>query len=115
MIDLFPISYLMLIIRTNSALNGNAMLEKDRILTRAKTTLFRIGGEDKSGKAFDPVHDRVFELDEISKDIIKLIDGRNSIEDIMKALSQEYDVAQEEIESDVYNFLKEITELGIVK
>ena len=55
---------------------------------------------------------QIFELNLLGADIWKLCDGRRSVEQIVEELQEGYDVARDELESDVREFVEEMKERG---
>ena len=59
-------------------------------------------------------NEAIFSLNETAKAIWKKLDGRKTLKDIIKELSQEYDASLEEVEKDVLGFIEELLKRNIV-
>lgn len=59
--------------------------------------------------------ERVFSPDDIAVAVLKLCDGQRSVNDIAKALSQEYQAPLEEITNDIAAMLQDLADKGVVK
>ena len=53
-------------------------------------------------------------LNETGSGIWQLLDGRNSIEDIVNIISSEFDVSREQAEKDTLDFIEELVEKDMV-
>jgi len=53
-------------------------------------------------------------LNETGSGIWQLLDGRNSIEDIINIISSEFDVSREQAEKDTLDFIEELVEKDMV-
>lgn len=53
-------------------------------------------------------------LNETGSGIWQLLDGRNSIEDIINIISSEFDVSREQAEKDTLGFIEELIEKDMV-
>ena len=53
-------------------------------------------------------------LNETGSGIWQLLDGRNSVEDIINIISSKFDVSREEAEKDTLDFIKELEEKDMV-
>lgn len=58
--------------------------------------------------------DSIHNLDEIASVIYKMIDGKNSLDDILTILCNDYDVDQETAKKDLLEFVGELQEKGII-
>jgi pyrroloquinoline quinone biosynthesis protein D len=58
--------------------------------------------------------ERVLMPDEIAVSILKLCDGKTSVEAIAEILARDYQAPQDVIEGDVLEMLRELAEKGIV-
>jgi hypothetical protein len=71
----------------------------------------------REGKAVvkDPQNDLFFPMDEVGTIIWDMIDGVNSINDIVSAITSEYDVSTDVAQKDTETFIKELFELGLIE
>ncbi len=53
-------------------------------------------------------------LNETGSGIWQLLDGRNSVEDIINIISSQFDVSREEAEKDTLDFIEELIEKDMV-
>ena len=58
--------------------------------------------------------DELFTLNETGKAIWKLLDGRNSLDDVIAKITLEYDGLEETISQDVIGLVEELTNRGIL-
>ncbi len=58
--------------------------------------------------------ERVLMPDEIAVSILKLCDGKTSVEAIAETLAREYQAPRDVVEADVLEMLKDLAEKGIV-
>lgn len=58
--------------------------------------------------------ERVLMPDEIAVSVLKLCDGKTSVEEIAETLAREYQAPREVVEADVLEMLKDLVEKGIV-
>jgi pyrroloquinoline quinone biosynthesis protein D len=58
--------------------------------------------------------ERVLMPDEIAVSILKLCDGKTSVEAIAETLAREYQAPRDVVETDVLEMLKDLAEKGIV-
>ena len=63
---------------------------------------------DRSGKEVLLFPEGILELNETARDIVARCDGKTSVESLIAALAQEYDVAIAEMQSDVLEYLREL-------
>lgn len=56
--------------------------------------------------------ERVFEPDETAADILKLCDGKRSVEDIVGQLAKDYNASADQIRTDVIDILQELADKG---
>jgi pyrroloquinoline quinone biosynthesis protein D len=59
--------------------------------------------------------ERVFQLDELAAEVLKLVDGRRTLGEIADALAQAYDAPRETILEDVTAMLAELSDKGALK
>jgi pyrroloquinoline quinone biosynthesis protein D len=59
--------------------------------------------------------ERVFNPDDTAVAVLKLCDGQRSVNDIAKALSDEYQAPIEEITNDITAMLQDLSDKGVVK
>ena len=69
---------------------------------------------DDSIVAFDPDSDKTCILNEIGEMILKSLDGKTSINEMISGFSSEYDADIGMIRSDVYNFMDKIIDSGLI-
>lgn len=70
--------------------------------------------EGEGEVAFSNKEEKVHILNEVGKDILKLCDGINAVEDIIAILSKEYETKDNEIKDDVDFFIKELIEKDLI-
>jgi len=70
--------------------------------------------EDNSYTVLDPSNGSVHYTDDIGIEIIHLIDGKRTIDDITNALSIKYDAPSIEIFRDVEEYMKHLTSIKMV-
>jgi len=58
--------------------------------------------------------ERVFDPDDIAVDVLKLCDGRNTIQDISKQLAKNYQAPAKEICTDIEVLLQELADKGVI-
>ena len=58
---------------------------------------------------------KIFTLDEVSALIWSLLDGKHSLQDIVAAVTRDFDVAEEAATADANRFLGELCEVGLVE
>ena len=58
--------------------------------------------------------ERIFVPDETALEVLRLLDGRRSVEAIVADLAARYDAPREEILADVLALLRELAEKGVV-
>jgi pyrroloquinoline quinone biosynthesis protein D len=58
--------------------------------------------------------ERVLMPDEIAVSVLKLCDGKTSVEAIAEALAREYQAPRDVVETDVLEMLRDLVEKGIV-
>ncbi len=59
--------------------------------------------------------DNIYVLNDVGARIWELIDGKNDMKEINNAVCAEYDIAPEEAEKDVREFLKDLESVGAIK
>ncbi len=59
--------------------------------------------------------DNIYVLNEVGARIWELIDGKRDIEEIITAISSEYETTPEEAEKDIEEFLKGLESVGAVR
>ena len=57
----------------------------------------------------------VYTLNETGAFIWEQIDGKRSVEDIITLLTEEYDINKQKAESDVFNFIDDMSKYVIIK
>jgi hypothetical protein len=88
------------------------------IYTRDESMVFRkIGDETFLVPVRNNVGelDNIYVLDEVAARIWELIDGTNTIHDIVDIILSEYDAGAEDVEKDVREFLEGLKSIGAVK
>ena len=86
------------------------------VYCRKPGIIFRLQvSEGESGKAFNPQDDMLYEFNDISADILSLIDGQRSVEEIVAELKIRY-VSEEpdDVENDVIAFLLQLRESQLI-
>jgi pyrroloquinoline quinone biosynthesis protein D len=58
--------------------------------------------------------ERVFDPDEIAVEVLNLCDGQRSVNEIAKALSDEYQAPLDEIMNDIVAMLQDLSDKGVV-
>jgi len=72
--------------------------------------------EDNGAFLFDPIKDELQCLNDTGVVIYKAINGKNSVEDIVKQLEAMYpEVAKDQIRKDVETFLEDLNTRGYLK
>jgi hypothetical protein len=66
------------------------------------------------GKTYLSIKGRVFELDQISVKAWSLIDGINSLSDIVNSIAEEYDEKRKTVNSDIVTFLTDLKEKNLI-
>lgn len=79
------------------------------------TFRLNIQNSEVSGKAFDSDNDILHEFTEEGTAILKLINGKDTLEEIIKKLSANYNASDDEIREDVLSFIKQSQELKIIE
>lgn len=59
--------------------------------------------------------DSIYCLDEVATQIWELLDGKKPVEDIRDVIIEEFEVGQEEAETDLVEFLQQLENIGAVK
>jgi transposase-like protein len=59
--------------------------------------------------------DSIYTLNEVGSTIWELIDGKNSVNQIIYAVHNAYEVTHEEAEQDTIEFLRAVEEAGLIK
>ena len=59
--------------------------------------------------------ERIFDPDEISVEVLKLCDGKRSVDDIAGELSSSYQAPKDVILSDIIEMLQDLADKGLVK
>lgn len=62
----------------------------------------------------DKDSDLYYTTNDVSSVIWEMIDGKNSIDEIIAAIISEYEVSQSEAKDDVHVLLKEMEDLGLI-
>jgi len=60
------------------------------------------------------LEDELYSLNETGKDVWRLLDGR-TVDEVVEALTAEYDASREEIDRDVCGLLEELLRRDIVR
>lgn len=58
--------------------------------------------------------ERVFDPDEIAVEVLKLCDGKRTVETIVGQLAKDYNASEPEIQSDVIAMLQDLTDKGVL-
>lgn len=59
--------------------------------------------------------DGFYTLNEVAADIWRLIDGRNSVQDILDSICAQYEVSVEQAELDILELLTQLEEIGAIR
>jgi hypothetical protein len=57
---------------------------------------------------------RIFSVNEVGASVWALMDGRRSIKDIKQALMNEFDVKEEQLDDDLFEFIEHLRQSGLV-
>jgi len=59
--------------------------------------------------------DSIYTLDEVGAFVWSLIDGRRTVQDLVAAVLDEYDVGPQEVEADLTDFLRDLEQIGALR
>ena len=57
----------------------------------------------------------VIALNEVGASVLALLDSRRSVRDVLDALLEQYDIDRESLSSDLWRFLSELRDAGVVE
>jgi Coenzyme PQQ synthesis protein D (PqqD) len=57
----------------------------------------------------------VIALNEVGASVLALLDSRRSVRDVLNALLEQYDIDRESLSSDLWRFLSELRDAGVVE
>jgi hypothetical protein len=57
---------------------------------------------------------RIFSVNEVGASVWALMDGRRSVKDIKQALMEEFDVREEQLDADLFEFIEQLRQSGLV-
>jgi hypothetical protein len=57
---------------------------------------------------------RIFSVNEVGESVWALMDGRRSIKDIKQALMNEFEVKEEQLDADLFEFIEHLRQSGLV-
>ena len=59
--------------------------------------------------------DSIYTLNEVGTAIWGLIDGRKDVQKIIEKICSEYEISAEEAEQDIFEFIEQLKEIGVVR
>jgi hypothetical protein len=87
--------------------------DKSKLPKIKKGLVFR--EEDEGAFVFDPVNDDLRCLNETGARIFELLDGKNTIDGIVKKMKSHYpDISEVALEKDVHSFVEDLRRRGIL-
>ena len=88
------------------------MITDEAILQRADDVRFRAVDDETVVIRQEAAEALV--LNEVAGRILELVDGRNTVRDVVDRLLEEYEVSPASLTEDVHTYLRELLEAGVV-
>jgi len=93
-------------------MNKNEKFDLEKKFILNSKMLFREEGDEML--AFNPETDECFVINKTGNEIIKLLDGKNSVGKILENISKKYDDNKEKIRKDIIVYINNLCKEGVV-